>query len=425
MRSFRDRDIFLRDGSNIRRIQVKAHYQAIAFVVAATVLVLSVLGILQIVISAPVISRAVSNDVAVARMQGEVSAMSAELASIRTQARVHAARLEQRQAFLDAVLTGKVVPASLPAGSATLSGKAAEAVAPLNGAEAHQVALAERARVVVESRYRATFANLQKVGIAPQRIASGNTGMGGPYEPVDTASVKRGADPAFRALFDSWKRLDTLQKGFVAIPSQKPVDVIDFTSGFGVRNDPFRGGAAMHAGLDIRGPIGTPIHATADGIVDRAGWANGYGNLIELNHGRGIQTRYGHLSAILVQPGQRVKRGDVIARMGSTGRSTGSHLHYEVPARRGSGQPNAVPAIGGLPRCDAVTRIGAAGNGRSRKRPSLSIACRSASVRLSLEHDWGAYRKCRRARRDDCRQAGEAGDPAPFGRRWRLFRFPV
>jgi murein DD-endopeptidase MepM/ murein hydrolase activator NlpD len=102
------------------------------------------------------------------------------------------------------------------------------------------------------------------------------------------------------------------------------------TSSFGVRSDPFKGGRAMHAGLDISGPIGTPIYATADGIVGRAEWANGYGNLVELEHGKGIQTRFGHLSKILVQPMTRVKRGDLIALMGSTGRSTGSHLHYEV-----------------------------------------------------------------------------------------------
>jgi murein DD-endopeptidase MepM/ murein hydrolase activator NlpD len=86
----------------------------------------------------------------------------------------------------------------------------------------------------------------------------------------------------------------------------------------------------MHAGIDLAGPIGTPIYATADAIVGRAEWAGGYGNLIELNHGRGIQTRYGHLTRSVVGAGQRVKRGDLIGYMGSTGRSTGSHLHYEV-----------------------------------------------------------------------------------------------
>ena len=97
----------------------------------------------------------------------------------------------------------------------------------------------------------------------------------------------------------------------------------------------------MHAGIDLAGPVGTAIYATADGTVGRSEWAGGYGNLVEIDHGKGIQTRYGHLSTSLVRAGQRVKRGDLIARMGSTGRSTGSHLHYEV---RIDGKPvNPVP----------------------------------------------------------------------------------
>jgi murein DD-endopeptidase MepM/ murein hydrolase activator NlpD len=87
----------------------------------------------------------------------------------------------------------------------------------------------------------------------------------------------------------------------------------------------------MHAGIDLAGPVGTPIYATADGTVTEAAYNDGgYGNLIKLDHGRGIETRYGHLSAFNVRPGDRVKRGQMIGRMGSTGRSTGSHLHYEV-----------------------------------------------------------------------------------------------
>ncbi len=159
---------------------------------------------------------------------------------------------------------------------------------------------------------------------------------GGPYESLVAATPADNADPQFRSLFLSWKKQDNfqpgmIQQGTISIPSAKPIRTsVAFTSGFGVRSDPFRGGAAMHAGIDLAGPIGTPIYATADGVVGRAEWANGYGNLVELDHGRGIATRYGHLSAILVHAGDRVKRGDVIARMGSTGRSTGSHLHYEV-----------------------------------------------------------------------------------------------
>lgn len=164
--------------------------------------------------------------------------------------------------------------------------------------------------------------------------------MGGPYEPVDAATAAAAAagaatadaqaDAQFRALFMSWKKLDTIEQAAISIPSYQPVQSLSFTSNFGVRSDPFRGTAAMHAGVDIPGPIGTPIYATADGIISRAERAGGYGNLIEVNHGKGIATRYGHLSKILVRDHERVKRGQMIGLMGSTGRSTGSHLHYEV-----------------------------------------------------------------------------------------------
>jgi murein DD-endopeptidase MepM/ murein hydrolase activator NlpD len=153
------------------------------------------------------------------------------------------------------------------------------------------------------------------------------SGQGGPFEAV--APVKAG-DPKFKQIFLNWKKLDQIERGTIAIPSAMPVSGTDLTSGFGVRSDPFRGRAAMHAGVDLAGPRGTPIYATADGIIGRSQWVSGYGNLVEINHGSGIQTRYGHLSRAMVKAGQRVKRGELIALMGSTGRSTGNHLHYEV-----------------------------------------------------------------------------------------------
>jgi murein DD-endopeptidase MepM/ murein hydrolase activator NlpD len=178
-----------------------------------------------------------------------------------------------------------------------------------------------------QRRYQFTATEIRRLGLDPSALQAGNA-VGGPYEPVETV---RTADPNFKALFNSWARLDQLEQGTVAIPSAEPVHGTNFTSGFGVRSDPFRGRAAMHAGIDLAGPIGTPVYATADGTVDRSEWNNGgYGNLVELDHGHGIQTRYGHLSKSLVTAGQHVKRGDMIALMGSTGRSTGSHLHYEV-----------------------------------------------------------------------------------------------
>jgi len=155
---------------------------------------------------------------------------------------------------------------------------------------------------------------------------------GGPMIAANTeeATADLRADAQFRTLFQTWKKLDATQQGVIAIPSVQPVHSLSFTSNFGIRSDPFRGTAAMHAGVDIPGPVGTPIYATADGVVSHAGRQGGYGNLVELNHGKGIATRYGHLSKILVADNTRVTRGQLIALMGSTGRSTGPHLHYEV-----------------------------------------------------------------------------------------------
>lgn len=114
------------------------------------------------------------------------------------------------------------------------------------------------------------------------------------------------------------------------MPSIWPV-MGSLSSGYGVRNNPFGGySREFHKGQDIAVPLGTPIMATADGVVVSACWHHGYGNAIYIDHGNGIMTRYGHLSRIDVREGQTVKRGDLIALSGSTGRSTGPHLHYEV-----------------------------------------------------------------------------------------------
>ncbi|MEA3388317.1 M23 family metallopeptidase [Sphingobium sp. CCH11-B1] len=138
------------------------------------------------------------------------------------------------------------------------------------------------------------------------------------------------SDVGFSTLFASLQRMDGHAKTAAYIPSGRPVEKLSLTSNFGVRSDPFNGGARMHKGIDIPGPVGTPIHATADGIVSRSGWASGYGNLVQISHGSGMETRYGHMSKLLVAENSFVKRGQIIGLMGSTGRSTGSHLHYEV-----------------------------------------------------------------------------------------------
>jgi len=136
-----------------------------------------------------------------------------------------------------------------------------------------------------------------------------------------------------RRLDASFDEMDEILRARERVLASTPVGypVQGFCSdGYGWRNDPMTGDREFHRGMDIVAPVGTPVLAPADGVIAAAGRQAGYGKMVQLSHGYGYSTRYGHLSEILVKPGQRVRRGEVLGRVGSTGRSTGPHLHYEV-----------------------------------------------------------------------------------------------
>lgn len=182
-------------------------------------------------------------------------------------------------------------------------------------------------------RVQEVRAALAEVGLDPAkvRLPPGRPGMGGPLVPMSVALKPGTFEHALmqlgeaRAVFGRWRDLAAI------MPFQRPLEGDDTTtSNFGPRSDPFTGGTAMHAGMDFRGETGTPIRAPGAGKVLRAEVAGGYGNLVELDHGNGVTTRYGHLSAFDVKEGQLVAAGQIIGRVGSTGRSTGPHLHYET-----------------------------------------------------------------------------------------------
>ena len=126
-------------------------------------------------------------------------------------------------------------------------------------------------------------------------------------------------------------QIDRLTRTLHSVPLRKPLlGEVELSSGFGVRSDPFTRSPAMHTGLDLQAESGEPVRATANGTVTAAGWSGGYGKVVDIDHGHGFSTRYGHLSAISVQVGQSVKSGQIVGKVGSTGRSTGPHLHYET-----------------------------------------------------------------------------------------------
>ncbi|WP_435419006.1 M23 family metallopeptidase [Parerythrobacter aurantius] len=152
-------------------------------------------------------------------------------------------------------------------------------------------------------------------------------------EQADTPLGK--GDEQFEQLFASWQQLDrdTGSKppvATVSIPSRMPLDGAALTSGFGMRTHPVLGGRRSHKGIDLAAPTGTPVYATADGLVQMAQWYSSYGNYIQIGHGNEMETRYAHLSRIVAAEGSWVKKGELIGYVGSTGRSTGPHLHYEV-----------------------------------------------------------------------------------------------
>jgi len=167
-----------------------------------------------------------------------------------------------------------------------------------------------------------------------EQVKRGYSGQGGPLTPI--ALSTRGEVPSEAAeranrLLDQMDRLNLYRIAAQAAPFAIPVkSSYRFTSGYGYRRDPKTGGRRMHSGVDFAGPVGTPLYATADGVVTHAGWLSGYGRLVKIKHEFGIETRYAHMSKIRVKVGQRVSRGERIGDMGASGRVTGPHLHYEV-----------------------------------------------------------------------------------------------
>jgi len=176
-------------------------------------------------------------------------------------------------------------------------------------------------------------------------------------------SAPSGGDEKFRNLFNSWQSLENssvpalaaiaeasgqanlsaasrgpavlrtmvaVPTATVSIPSRMPVEGVRLTSSYGMREHPVLGGRRAHKGIDLAGPVGTPVYATADGVISKAEWFSSYGLYVSIEHGGALQTRYGHMSRLNVASGQQVQKGDLIGFIGSTGRSTGPHLHYEV-----------------------------------------------------------------------------------------------
>jgi len=199
----------------------------------------------------------------------------------------------------------------------------------LDKVDRRQIAVLTDMEEHMDGKARRMRSVLSDLGVNPTKAPAG---VGGPFVPLKPP--RSGASAFDRQLYRinvARAEINQYSHTLVSVPVRKPVTgEVDMSSPFGMRLDPFLGRPAIHTGIDLRGDIGEPAHATAAGRVTIAGREGGYGNMVEINHGNGLATRYGHLSKILVKVGQIVHIGDVVGLIGSTGRSTGPHLHYET-----------------------------------------------------------------------------------------------
>lgn len=216
-----------------------------------------------------------------------------------------------------------------PGKEADIGTKLGRIEASLDRVDRRETAVLTQLQARYEGKARKMRAVLAELGLK----LNGNPprAIGGPFVPVALPSESQSFERALTRVNVARAYADKLSATLVTVPVREPVTgEIDFSSPFGVRVDPFLHVPAMHTGIDFRGTYGEPIHATAAGTVTSAGWSGGYGQMVEVDHGNGLATRYGHLSEIDVKVGQSIRIGQVVGRLGSTGRSTGPHLHYET-----------------------------------------------------------------------------------------------
>ena len=283
--------------------------------------------------------RAAADRMSLLEREAQVATASERVDAYRDDLGSVASDLERRQAFIEDMVDG--LPSDAKAGETVSdsSSATAETVSKVSAAlpeakalaelEARQLAFVERLTLYADRRASRAEQAIRKLGLNPASMLSGaeRAAMGGPLEKFG----KNGAiDPRFERLGLSLARMGALERGLQGIPQVAPANIASVTSSYGYRRDPFTGAGAMHSGLDFRGPSGSPIYAAAKGTVSFVGYKGGYGKTVEIQHGNGLMTRYAHMSRFNARVGQAISAGSTIGAIGSTGRSTGPHLHFEV-----------------------------------------------------------------------------------------------
>ena len=334
---FTDREFFMRSHGQVRFLTISATLQKRVFYTVAAALAFWLVVTLAMMVNQLTVS---GERLALAEKEAAVNSTESRVASYRQSIEGVAADLKQRQDVLDQMteqFVGEQPAASesdqsdekLSENTRKISAAFPEA-AHLAEIEARQIHFARRLTMAAMQRTEQAAEAIRKFGLNPDKLARNSTdAMGGPLIPY-FRQPNQHLHPTLERLNLALQRMDALERTLIAIPSGKPSSTGMITSSYGYRRDPFTGGGAMHSGIDFKGPTGQPILAAAGGRVTHAGWKSGYGKAVEVTHGNGLMTRYAHLSRIDVRAGQRIEQGLQLGAMGSTGRSTGTHLHFEV-----------------------------------------------------------------------------------------------
>ena len=336
---FPDREFFMRSQGQVRFIKVSGWIQMIGAGIVAALLLAWLGSMTAMAVSQYLSAR---DRLALLNREAKVATAESRVAEYRDDLKSVADDLTRRQDALEKMT--EALPDDI-AGTGTVSdssGEAAKTIDKVSAAlpeaaglariEARQLALVERLTRFADHRAATAANRIRALGLDPKAMLArldDRSAMGGPLIEL-FGPARRSLDPRFVRLGVSLERMEALERGLAGIPQHSPANLAYISSGFGYRADPFTGGAAFHAGLDFKGPVGAPIYAAAAGTVSFVGSQQGYGNTVEIDHGNGLMTRYAHMSGFRARVGQQVEAGQVIGLIGNTGRSTGPHLHFEV-----------------------------------------------------------------------------------------------
>lgn len=340
---FPDREFFMRSEGQVRFIKVSGRIQMTAAGIVAALLLVWIASMASMALASYLANQ---DRLSLLNREARVASSESRLKAYGDDVGKVAEDLQRRQDFIDKVTQAHIgeLPKETQQGE-TVSNSTSEATetikrvsialpqaAALARIEARQLAFIEGMTRAADRRSAAAEARLVRLGLNPRAMLArldDKTAQGGPFSTLSTAA-DGSIDPRFERFGLSLARMEALERSLAALPQALPANLDYISSGFGYRADPFTGGADFHPGLDFKGPTGAPIYAAARGTASFVGYRSGYGNVVEVTHGNGLVTRYAHMSGFRTTVGKLVKPGELIGLIGSTGRSTGPHLHFEV-----------------------------------------------------------------------------------------------